>query len=98
MARIERTNEKYDRAEMKRVAEEYDLDPLGDFAEFRALVRKHAFEEAALIVESEPECPGEPTQEELAAMTLAGPVVNARAAVRATKKSIAARLREIAKD
>ena len=52
-----------------------------------------ATERAAKIAEDEPELPGEPTETELWQMHTAGPVMNARAACRATKRSIAAAIR-----
>lgn len=56
-----------------------------------------ALKEALKIVRSEPEMPGEPDPETLAAMEFAGPVDNARAACRATKKSIEKRILELAR-
>lgn len=44
------------------------------------------------IVETEEEADGEPPQEVIDAMETAGPVMNVRAAIRATKKSIVARI------
>lgn len=49
-----------------------------------------AIKAAADVVSAEPEMPGDPPDEVVEAMIMAGPVANARAAVRATKKSVAA--------
>lgn len=56
-----------------------------------------AYEDAAKIADTEEELDGEPSQEAIDAMFLNGPVDNARAIVRATKKSIARRIRSKAK-
>lgn len=37
--------------EQAKIADEYDLDPLGEFAELRALIRRNAIEECALVAE-----------------------------------------------
>lgn len=50
-------------------------------------------ERCAKIAEAEPEMPGDCPPEALAAMELAGPVENARCAVRVTKRNIAAEIR-----
>ena len=61
----------------------------------RAIARAIADERerCAKIAETEEEAEGEPDASMLAAMNLAGPVLTTRAAIRATKKSIAARIR-----
>jgi hypothetical protein len=50
-------------------------------------------ERCARIAEAEPELPGEPEQFVIDAMRDAGPIENARAAVRTTKRSIATAIR-----
>jgi hypothetical protein len=59
--------------------------------------RAEALEEALQIIEQEPELEGEPPAHILAEMQNASPVLNARAAVRATKKSIARKIRALLK-
>jgi len=68
----------------------------GDLKKFAKALHEsaaQAFEEAALIAESEPELPGEPAPECLAAMIEVGPLKNARIAVKTTKECIAERIR-----
>lgn len=62
--------------------------------EIREAARLEERARCLAIVESEPELPGTPTETELALMEAAGPVLNARSAVRATKKAIADRIRQ----
>ena len=55
-------------------------------------------ERAIGVALAEPEMPGEPPEAVLKSMLEAGPVENARASCRATKKGIAAALRELMKE
>ncbi len=57
-----------------------------------------AIADAVRIIETEDELPGEPSAEVVAAMARVGPIDNARAAVRATKKSALKRLTLLLKE
>ncbi len=60
-----------------------------------AEARDKALEQAAYVAENEPELVGAPSDHVITAMINIGPVENARAACRTTKKSIAAAIRSL---